>query len=49
MLTTPKKNTDSTLSPVKKTPAPVTPNTKPYDEDTIKPLTSRIEMLEKRV
>ena len=41
-----KKNTDSI--PAKKTP-PVTPNTKPHDEDTIKSLTARIDMLEKRV
>ena len=41
-----KKNTDST--PAKKTP-PVTPNTKPHDEDTIKSLTARIDILEKRL
>ena len=44
-----KKNTDSTPSPVKETPAPVTPNTKRHDEDTIKSLAARTEMLEKRV
>ena len=43
--TTKKKNTDST--PAKKTP--VTPNANPYNEDTIKSLTARIDMLEKRV
>ena len=41
-----KKDTDST--PAEKT-APVTPNTDPHDEDTIKSLTARIGMLEKRV
>ena len=41
-----KKNTDST--PAKKTP-PVTPNANPHNEDTIKSLTARIDMLEKRV
>ena len=41
-----KKSTDST--PAKKTP-PVTQNTKPHDEDTIKSLTARIDMLEKRL
>ena len=41
-----KKNTGST--PAKKTP-PITPNTHPHDEDTIKSLTTRINMLEKRV
>ena len=42
-----KKSTDST--PVKKTPASVTPITKPRDEETKKSLTTRIKMLEKRV
>ena len=42
-----KKNTDST--PVKKTSEPVTPNIKPHDEDTIKSLIARIDMLEKRL
>ena len=41
-----KRNTDST--PAKNTPL-VTPNTKPHDEDTMKSLTVRIDMLEKRV
>ena len=41
-----KKNTDST--PAKKA-APVTPNTKPHDKDTIKSLTARIDILEKRL
>ena len=44
--TTQKKNTDST--PAKKTP-PVTPNANPHNEDTIKSLTARIDMLEKKV
>ena len=43
-----KKNTEST--PAKKTPPPpVTPNANPHNEDTIKSLTARIDMLEKRV
>ena len=41
-----KKTTDST--PAKKTP-PVTPSASPHNEDTIKSLTARIDMLEKRV
>ena len=41
-----KKTTGST--PAKKTP-PVIPNTNPHDEDTIKSLTTRINLLEKRV
>ena len=41
-----KKNTDST--PAKKT-TPVTPNANLHDEDTIKSLTARIDILEKRV
>ena len=45
-VTTQKKNTDST--PAKKTP-PVTPNAHPHNEDTIKSLRARIDMLEKRV
>ena len=40
------KSTDST--PAKKIP-PVTRNTKPHDEDTIKSLTTRIDMLEKQL
>ena len=46
MYATPQKNTNST--PGKKT-LPVTPNTKPHDENTIKSLTARIDMLEKRI
>ena len=46
MYTTQKKKNDST--PAKKTP-PVTPNTNPHDKDTIKSLTARIDMLEKRL
>ena len=46
MHTTTKKNTDST--PAKKT-LPVTPNANPHNEDTIKSLTARINMPEKRV
>ena len=43
-----KKDTDST--PAKKTPPPpVTPNANPHNEETIKSLTARIDMLEKRV
>ena len=41
-----KKKTDST--PAKKTPT-VSPNANPHDKDTIKSLTARIDMLEKRV
>ena len=41
-----KKNTEST--PAKKTP-PVTPNANIHNKDTIKSLTARIDMLEKRV
>ena len=46
MSTTQKKHTEST--PAKETP-PVTPNANPLDKDTIKSLTARIDMLEKRV
>ena len=45
MHTTKKKNTDST--PAKRKP-PVTPNANPYNEDIIKSLTARIDMLSKR-
>ena len=41
-----KTHTDST--PAKKTP-PVTPNANPHDEDTIKSLTARTDMLEMEV